>query len=86
MFKEGNKEGKGRPLGSPNKVNKEHVFKLVNMTITDLENNFEKMNINQKLRLLHTFRGVIESATNEIDYKQNLCFKILNIDPLSDAG
>ena len=83
LFEIGNKQGSGRPKGSKNKLVKEDIYKLVNMTINDLNNNFDKLTINQKLRLLHTFKGVIEDDLNEVDISQNYNRILLNIDPLA---
>ena len=83
LFEIGNKQGSGRPKGSKNKLVKEDIYKLVNMTISDLNNNFDKLTINQKLRLLHTFKGVIEDDLNEVDISQNYNRILLNIDPLA---
>ena len=83
LFEIGNKQGSGRPKGSKNKLVKEDIYRLVNMTISDLNNNFDKLTINQKLRLLHTFKGVIEDDLNEVDISQNYNRILLNIDPLA---
>lgn len=83
LFEIGNKQGSGRPKGSKNKLVKEDIYKLVNMTINDLNNNFDKLTTNQKLRLLHTFKGVIEDDLNEFDISQSYNIKLLNIDPLA---
>ena len=57
MFKQGNKFGKGRQLGSKNKLaNREKTIELLDKIIEDLQENYELLSIDDKLRLLSTFR------------------------------
>jgi hypothetical protein len=57
MFKQGNTYGKGRALGSKNKLaNRERTIELLDKIIDDLNTNYELLNIDDKLRLLSTFR------------------------------
>ena len=58
-FQIGNNKG-GRTLGAKGKLNKEHVYNLVNMTVSDLNTNFDKLTTNQKIRILHTFKSIIQ--------------------------
>jgi hypothetical protein len=82
LFEIGNRQGSGRPKGSKNKLVKEDIYKLVNMVISDLNTNYDKLTTNQKLRLLHTFKGVIEDDLNDFDISQNYNIQLLSIDPL----
>ena len=57
MFKQGNTYGKGRALGSKNKLaNRERTIELLDKIIEDLNTNYELLSIDDKLRLLSTFR------------------------------
>ncbi len=57
MFKHGNTYGKGRMLGSKNKLaNRERTIELLDKIIEDLTANYELLSIDDKLRLLSTFR------------------------------
>jgi len=57
MFKQGNTYGKGRALGSKNKLaNRERTIELLDKIIDDLNTNYELLSIDDKLRLLSTFR------------------------------
>ena len=57
MFKQGNTFGKGRQLGSKNKLaNREKTIELLDKIIEDLQLNYELLSIDDKLRLLSTFR------------------------------
>ena len=57
MFKQGNTFGKGRQLGSKNKLaNREKTIELLDKIIEDLQENYELLSIDDKLRLLSTFR------------------------------
>lgn len=57
MFKHGNTYGKGRTLGSKNKLaNRERTIELLDKIIEDLTANYELLSIDDKLRLLSTFR------------------------------
>ena len=57
MFKQGNTCGKGRQLGSKNKLaNREKTIELLDKIIEDLQLNYELLSIDDKLRLLSTFR------------------------------
>ncbi len=82
LFEIGNRQGSGRPKGSKNKLVKEDIYKLVNMVISDLNTNYDKLTTNQKLRLLHTFKGVIEDDLNDFDIKENYNIRLLTVDPL----
>ena len=57
MFKQGNTFGKGRQLGSKNKLaNRELTIQLLDKIIEDLQENYHLLTIDDKLRLLSTFR------------------------------
>jgi len=57
MFKQGNTYGKGRIVGSKNKLaNREKTIELLDRIIEDLQTNYELLSIDDKLRLLSTFR------------------------------
>jgi len=57
MFKQGNTFGKGRIVGSKNKLaNREKTIELLDKIIEDLTANYELLSIDEKLRLLSTFR------------------------------
>jgi hypothetical protein len=57
MFKHGNTYGKGRRLGSKNKLaNRELTVTLLDKIIEDLQENYNQLTIDDKLRLLSTFR------------------------------
>ena len=57
MFKQGNTFGKGRQLGSKNKLaNRELTVILLDKIIEDLQENYNELTIDDKLRLLSTFR------------------------------
>jgi len=57
MFKQGNTFGKGRIVGSKNKLaNREKTIELLDKIIEDLTANYELLSIDDKLRLLSTFR------------------------------
>ena len=57
MFKQGNTFGKGRQLGSKNKLaNRELTVTLLDKIIEDLQENYNELTIDDKLRLLSTFR------------------------------
>jgi hypothetical protein len=46
----------GRPLGSKNKLpNKEALVELVETIVDDLTTNYDKLNTNQKIRVLQHF-------------------------------
>jgi hypothetical protein len=57
MFKQGNTYGKGRRLGSKNKLaNRELTITLLDKIMEDLQENYKELTIDDKLRLLSTFR------------------------------
>jgi hypothetical protein len=57
MFKQGNTFGKGRQLGSKNKLaNRDKTIELLDKIIEDFQRNYELLSIDDKLRLLSTFR------------------------------
>ena len=57
MFKQGNTFGKGRQLGSKNKLaNRDKTIELLDKIIEDFQSNYELLSIDDKLRLLSTFR------------------------------
>lgn len=57
MFKQGNTFGKGRQLGSRNKLaNRDKTIELLDKIIEDLQENYSQLTIDDKLRLLSTFR------------------------------
>ena len=57
MFKQGNTYGKGRVPGSKNKlVNREGAIELMDKIIEDLNTNYSILTIDDKLRLLSSFK------------------------------
>ncbi len=57
MFKQGNTFGKGRLKGSRNRLaNREKTIELLDRIIEDLNENFYSLSMDDKLRLLSTFR------------------------------
>ena len=57
MFKQGNTYGKGRAKGSKNKlVNREGAIELMDKIIEDLNTNYSTLTIDDKLRLLSSFK------------------------------
>jgi archaellum component FlaC len=57
MFKQGNSFGKGRIVGSKNKLaNRDKTIELLDKIIEDFQLNYELLSIDDKLRLLSTFR------------------------------
>jgi len=57
MFKQGNTYGKGRVKGSKNKlVNREGAIELMDKIIEDLNTNYSTLTIDDKLRLLSSFK------------------------------
>ena len=57
MFKQGNTFGKGRQLGSKNKLaNRDKTIELLDKIIEDLQENYALLSTDDKLRLLSTFR------------------------------
>ena len=57
MFKQGNTYGKGRVKGSKNKlVNREGAIELMDKIIEDLNTNYSLLTIDDKLRLLSSFK------------------------------
>jgi len=69
MFKQGNTFGKGRVKGSKNKlVNREGAVQLVDAIIEDLNTNYELLTIEDKLRILSTFKQLYNfEFINEMD-------------------
>ena len=69
MFKQGNTFGKGRVKGSKNKlVNREGAVQLLDTIIKDLNTNYELLTIEDKLRILYTFKQLYNfEFINEMD-------------------
>jgi archaellum component FlaC len=69
MFKQGNTFGKGRVKGSKNKlVNREGAVQLLDTIIKDLNTNYELLTIEDKLRILSTFKQLYNfEFINEMD-------------------
>ena len=69
MFKQGNTFGKGRIKGSKNKlVNRERAVQLLDTIIEDLNTNYELLTIEDKLRILSTFKQLYNfEFINEMD-------------------
>ena len=69
MFKQGNTFGKGREKGSKNKlVNRERAVQLLDTIIEDLNTNYELLTIEDKLRILSTFKQLYNfEFINEMD-------------------
>jgi len=86
MFKQGNTYGKGRIVGSKNKLaNREKTIELLDRIIEDLQTNYELLSIDDKLRLLSTFRQLY----NFVDDKLRLLStfrQLYNFDVLSDGS
>ena len=69
MFKQGNTFGKGRVKGSKNKlVNREGAVQLLDAIIEDFNTNYELLTIEDKLRILSTFKQLYNfEFINEMD-------------------
>ena len=69
MFRQGNTHGKGRVKGSKNKlVNREGAIELLDKIIEDLNLNYSNLTIDDKLRLLSTFKQLYNfEFINEMD-------------------
>jgi len=64
MFSQGNTYGKGRPLGAKNLLpNRQTAIELIDTIIQDIQSNYEQLEIEQKIRILNTFRHLF--ITNE---------------------
>ena len=64
-FTPGNTIGRGRPKGSPNKVNKEALIELMNSCVTDLQAKFETLNTYQKIKIITAFKDIYRDALTE---------------------
>lgn len=74
LFKEGNK---GRPKGSKNKLaDREGLIELLNAITSDLNANYDKLNTNQKLKLLATFKHLY---TGELTEEQIEHFRTIQV-------
>lgn len=85
MFKQGNTFGKGREKGSKNKlVNRERAVELLDMIIEDLNNNYHLLSIDEKLRILATFKNLYNfEFINEINETSDI--KVHIIHPLTSS-
>ena len=69
MFSQGNTYGKGRPLGAKNLLpNRQTAIELIDTIIQDIQSNYDQLEIEQKIRILNTFRHLYlnEIPTMEI--------------------
>ena len=60
-----NTMSKGRPKGSPNKVNKEALIELMNSCVTDLQIKFDSLNTYQKIKIITAFKDIYRDALTE---------------------
>ena len=59
MFKKGNSFGKGRVIGSKNKLpSRNEIVSLIDTIINDLTTNYELLTTQEKLQLLNTFKAL----------------------------
>jgi archaellum component FlaC len=80
MFKQGNTFGKGRQLGSKNKLaNRDKTIELLDKIIEDFQRNYELLSIDDKLRLLSTFRQLYNfEIVNDGSDLQEIRVNIIN--------
>jgi hypothetical protein len=80
MFKQGNTFGKGRQLGSKNKLaNRDKTIELLDKIIEDFQRNYELLSIDDKLRLLSTFRQLYNyDVINDGSDLQEIRVNIIN--------
>ena len=80
MFKQGNTFGKGRQLGSKNKLaNRDKTIELLDKIIEDFQRNYELLSIDDKLRLLSTFRQMYNfEIVNDGSDLQEIRVNIIN--------
>ena len=80
MFKQGNTFGKGRQLGSKNKLaNRDKTIELLDKIIEDFQRNYELLSIDDKLRLLSTFRQLYNfDIVNDGSDLQEIRVNIIN--------
>jgi archaellum component FlaC len=80
MFKQGNTFGKGRKLGSKNKLaNRDKTIELLDKIIEDFQRNYELLSIDDKLRLLSTFRQLYNfEIVNDGSDLQEIRVNIIN--------
>lgn len=85
MFKQGNTFGKGRERGSKNKlVNRERAVELLDKIIEDLNANYYLLSIDEKLRVLATFKQLYNfEYINEISEVSDI--KVHIIHPLTTS-
>lgn len=70
-FQEGNTYGKGRRKGSKGRVNKERLIELVNLCVDDITINFEGLTIDQKIKILQSFKDVFKAELTEDSNTEN---------------
>ena len=59
MFTKGNSYGKGRAIGSKNRLpSRNEIVSLIDTIITDLTTNYELLTTQEKLQLLNTFKAL----------------------------
>jgi archaellum component FlaC len=59
MFTKGNSFGKGRAIGSKNKLpSRKEIVSLIDTIINDLTTNYELLTTQEKLQLLNTFKAL----------------------------
>jgi hypothetical protein len=75
-FKPNNTNGKGRPKGSPNKLNRDSVINLVNRCAEDLETNFESLTSFEKIKLLMSFRDLFINQIKEEPTEEPRIFQV----------
>ena len=80
MFKQGNTFGKGRQLGSKIKLaNRDKTIELLDKIIEDFQRNYELLSIDDKLRLLSTFRQLYNfEIVNDGSDLQEIRVNIIN--------
>ena len=62
MFTKGNSFGKGRAIGSKNKLpSRKEIVSLIDTIITDLTTNYELLSTQEKLQLLNCFKSLYHS-------------------------
>ena len=72
MFSQGNTYGKGRPLGAKNLLpNRQTAIELIDTIIQDIQSNYEQLEIEQKIRILNTFRHLYLNEAPTIEIPNN---------------
>ena len=67
MFKPNNNYSKGRPPGSRNIAPcRKETVELLNIIVSDIKQNYDTLDIDNKLRLLNTFRHLWATFESDI--------------------